>query len=190
MPRPETREHLQWGDGQRPDHPEPTDCGRGGTELQHLYDHRRLRHSVCVGHHPDQSGGGSLADHRRRRSCAERQWRRARPAGADWDSNDRQPDDQRRHRPGRGWRHRWRGRRAGRRSVRSVTTFVRKATAPQAWTGVIAALIVGFAIGQCIGPWLSGVVSDARYGVTGGLLLSMVAGAALVALPQGEAHNA
>ena len=50
----------------------------------------------------------------------------------------------------------------------SVTTFVRKAAAPQAWTGVIAALTVGFAIGQCIGPWLSGVVSDASYGVAGG----------------------
>jgi predicted MFS family arabinose efflux permease len=74
----------------------------------------------------------------------------------------------------------------------SVTTFVRKAAAPQAWTGVIAALTVGFAIGQCIGPWLSGVVSDARYGVAGGLLLSaaVLAAAALVALLQGEPHKA
>jgi predicted MFS family arabinose efflux permease len=70
----------------------------------------------------------------------------------------------------------------------SVTTFVRKAAAPQAWTGVIAALTVGFAIGQCVGPWLSGVVSDTSYGVAGGLLLSaaVLAGAALVALLQGE----
>jgi predicted MFS family arabinose efflux permease len=74
----------------------------------------------------------------------------------------------------------------------SVTTFVRKAAAPQTWTGVIAALTVGFAIGQCIGPWLSGVVSDARYGVAGGLLLSggCLAGAALVALLQPEPGNA
>jgi predicted MFS family arabinose efflux permease len=74
----------------------------------------------------------------------------------------------------------------------SVTTFVRKAAAPEAWTGVIAALTVGFAIGQCIGPWLSGVVSDASYGVAGGLLLSaaVLAAAALVALLQGEPRSA
>ena len=67
----------------------------------------------------------------------------------------------------------------------------RKAAAPQAWTGVIAALTVGFAIGQCIGPWLSGVVSDARYGVAGGLLLSaaVLAAASLVALLQGEPRS-
>jgi hypothetical protein len=56
------------------------------------------------------------------------------------------------------------------------------------WTGAIAALTVGFAIGQCIGQWVSGVVSDARYGVAGGLLLSggVLAGAALCALMQRE----
>ena len=63
----------------------------------------------------------------------------------------------------------------------SVTAFVRKAVTARMWTGAIAALTVGFAIGQCIGPWVSGVVSDARYGVAGGLLLSggVLAGAAL-----------
>ena len=65
----------------------------------------------------------------------------------------------------------------------SVTAFVRKAAAPQAWTAAIAVLTVGFALGQCIGPWLSGVVSDTSYGVAGGLLLSgaILAGAALIA---------
>jgi predicted MFS family arabinose efflux permease len=70
----------------------------------------------------------------------------------------------------------------------AVTAFARKAAAPQAWTAAIAVLTVGFAIGQCIGPWLSGAVSDTGYGVAGGLLLSggILAGAALAALMQGE----
>ncbi len=70
----------------------------------------------------------------------------------------------------------------------SVTAFVRKAVPPRAWTAAIAVLTVGFAMGQCIGPWLSGVVSDARYGLAGGLLLSgvILAGAALIALSQRE----
>jgi predicted MFS family arabinose efflux permease len=70
----------------------------------------------------------------------------------------------------------------------SVTAFVRKAVPPRAWTAAIAVLTVGFAVGQCIGPWLSGVVSDARYGLAGGLLLSggILAGAALIALLQPE----
>lgn len=70
----------------------------------------------------------------------------------------------------------------------SVTAFVRKAAPPRMWTAAIAALTVVFAIGQCIGPWLSGVVSDTSYGVAGGLLLSgaVLAGAALIALLQRE----
>ncbi len=70
----------------------------------------------------------------------------------------------------------------------SVTAFVRKAAPPRMWTAVIAALTVVFAIGQCIGPWLSGVVSDTSYGVAGGLLLSggVLAAAALIALLQPE----
>ena len=65
----------------------------------------------------------------------------------------------------------------------SVTAFVRKAAPPRMWTAAIAALTVVFAIGQCIGPWLSGVVSDTSYGVAGGLLLSggVLAAAALIA---------
>ncbi len=68
----------------------------------------------------------------------------------------------------------------------AVTAFVRKAAPPQAWTAAIAVLTTGFAIGQCIGPWLSGIVSDTQYGVAGGLLLSagILAGAALTALAQ------
>lgn len=70
----------------------------------------------------------------------------------------------------------------------SVTAFVRKAVPPQLWTTTIAALTVWFAIGQCIGPWLSGVVSDTSYGVAGGLLLSggVLAAAAFTAVLQRE----
>lgn len=70
----------------------------------------------------------------------------------------------------------------------SVTTFARKAMPPSAWTAGIALLTIVFAIGQCIGPWLSGEVSDYSYGVAGGLLLSgaVLAAAAIVALVQGE----
>ena len=74
----------------------------------------------------------------------------------------------------------------------AVTTFARKAAPPRAWTAAIAMLTVGFAIGQCIGPWLSGIVSDAGYGVAGGLLLSggILACAALTALAQREPQRA
>ncbi len=70
----------------------------------------------------------------------------------------------------------------------AVTAFARKAVAPVAWTAAIAVLTIGFAIGQCIGPWLSGLVSDTGYGVAGGLLLSggILACAALIALLQPE----
>jgi predicted MFS family arabinose efflux permease len=73
----------------------------------------------------------------------------------------------------------------------SVTAFVRKAVVARMWTGTIAALTVGFAIGQCIGPWAIGIVSDGSYGVAGGLLLSggVLAGAALIAVAQREPHS-
>jgi predicted MFS family arabinose efflux permease len=68
----------------------------------------------------------------------------------------------------------------------AVTAFVRSAVPPRAWTETIAALTAGFALGQCFGPWLSGVVSDTSFGISGGLLLSgsLLAGAAATALLQ------
>jgi predicted MFS family arabinose efflux permease len=68
----------------------------------------------------------------------------------------------------------------------AVTAFVRRAVPPPAWTATIAALTAGFAIGQCFGPWLSGVMADMALGVSGGLLLSgaLLAGAAATALLQ------
>ncbi len=70
----------------------------------------------------------------------------------------------------------------------AVTAFVRKAVPASGWTAAIAVLTVGFALGQCFGPMVSGVVSDGRYGVGGGLLLSggVLAAAALTALMQRE----
>jgi predicted MFS family arabinose efflux permease len=74
----------------------------------------------------------------------------------------------------------------------SVTAFACKAATPATWTAAIAMLTTGFAVGQCIGPWLSGEVSDRSYGVAGGLLLSggILAAAAVIALWQREPHGA
>ena len=70
----------------------------------------------------------------------------------------------------------------------ATTALVRKSAPAHAWTAVIAAMTVGFAIGQCVGPWLSGVVSDTGLGLSGGLLVSggFLAAAALIALAQPE----
>jgi predicted MFS family arabinose efflux permease len=67
----------------------------------------------------------------------------------------------------------------------SVTAVARNATPPGSWTAVIALLTVGFAVGQCAGPLLSGWVSDSR-SLSSGLLLSgaLLALASLVALAQ------
>jgi predicted MFS family arabinose efflux permease len=68
--------------------------------------------------------------------------------------------------------------------VTAVTATARRALPPQAWTGGIAALTVVFALGQCVGPVLSGVLADRSGGVGLGLALSaglllLGAGAAL-----------
>ena len=67
----------------------------------------------------------------------------------------------------------------------SVTAVARSATPPGSWTAVIALLTVGFAVGQCAGPLLSGWVSDTQ-SLSGGLLLSgaLLALASLIALAQ------
>ena len=70
----------------------------------------------------------------------------------------------------------------------ATTALVRKTAPARAWTAAIAAMTVGFAVGQCVGPWLSGVVSDTGLGLAGGLLVSgaFLAAAALIALAQPE----
>jgi predicted MFS family arabinose efflux permease len=57
--------------------------------------------------------------------------------------------------------------------VASVTAFARKAARPHAWTAAIAALTIVFGLGQCIGPVLSGALSDGENGVRTGLWLSV-----------------
>ena len=72
--------------------------------------------------------------------------------------------------------------------IASVTAFARKATPQRDWTAAIAALTVAFGIGQCVGPVLSGMVSDGASGMRAGLWLSvvMLRAAAVVAASQGE----
>jgi predicted MFS family arabinose efflux permease len=57
--------------------------------------------------------------------------------------------------------------------VAAVTSFARRAAKPHAWTAAIAALTIAFGLGQCIGPVLSGALSDGPVGVQAGLWLSV-----------------
>ncbi|MCX4163024.1 MULTISPECIES: YbfB/YjiJ family MFS transporter [Paraburkholderia] len=57
--------------------------------------------------------------------------------------------------------------------VAAVTSFARRAAQPHAWTAAIAALTVAFGVGQCIGPILSGALSDGPSGIRAGLWLSV-----------------
>lgn len=57
--------------------------------------------------------------------------------------------------------------------IAAVTAFARRAAQPRAWTAAIAALTIAFGLGQCIGPLLSGALSDGANGVRTGLWLSV-----------------
>lgn len=57
--------------------------------------------------------------------------------------------------------------------VAAVTSFARRVVKPHAWTAAIGALTIAFGIGQCIGPVLSGLLSDGPNGVRAGLWLSV-----------------
>lgn len=57
--------------------------------------------------------------------------------------------------------------------IAAVTSFARRAAQPHAWTAAIAALTIAFGLGQCVGPVLSGVLSDGPNGVRVGLWLSV-----------------
>ena len=70
--------------------------------------------------------------------------------------------------------------------VTAVTAVARRSLQPHHWTPAIAGLTVAFAVGQCLGPVLAGVLSDGPAGLSLGLALSvgvLLAGA-LVALTQ------
>jgi MFS family permease len=62
--------------------------------------------------------------------------------------------------------------------VTAVTSAPRRTLSPAHWTVAIAALTAAFAVGQCIGPLLAGVLADASGGVRVGLTI----GAVLLAL--------
>lgn len=68
----------------------------------------------------------------------------------------------------------------------AVTAFARRTHNPHHWTIAIAALTVAFAVGQCLGPVLAGVLSDGPGGVRAGLTLSVLilAAGALLAVVQ------
>jgi predicted MFS family arabinose efflux permease len=74
----------------------------------------------------------------------------------------------------------------------AVTSFARRAVKPHAVTTAIAVLTVAFGVGQCIGPVLSGALSDGPNGLRAGLWLSaaILAAAAVVALFQRESASA
>jgi predicted MFS family arabinose efflux permease len=75
--------------------------------------------------------------------------------------------------------------------VTAITHAARQVTPPGSWTRIIGALTVAFALGQCLGPILAGVLSDGANGLRAGMLLSVVllASAAVVALRQRASPN-
>lgn len=72
--------------------------------------------------------------------------------------------------------------------ITAVTSFARRAAKPHALTAAIGALTIAFGIGQCIGPVLSGALSDGPNGVRSGLWLSVgiLIAAAVIAAFQPE----
>jgi MFS family permease len=57
--------------------------------------------------------------------------------------------------------------------VAAVTQAARDALPSAQWTAAVAILTTGFALGQCIGPVLSGLLADTADGVRSGMLLSV-----------------
>ena len=57
--------------------------------------------------------------------------------------------------------------------VTAVTAVARRSLQPHHWTPAIAGLTVAFAVGQCLGPVLAGVLSDGPAGLSVGLALSV-----------------
>jgi len=57
--------------------------------------------------------------------------------------------------------------------VASAAAFARKSAPPQSWTAAIGAMTIAFGLGQCIGPILSGLLSDGPSGVRAGLWVSV-----------------
>ena len=70
--------------------------------------------------------------------------------------------------------------------VTAITAVARRSLQPHHWTPAIAGLTVAFAVGQCLGPVLAGVLSDGPAGLSVGLALSvgMLLAGSVVALAQ------
>lgn len=56
--------------------------------------------------------------------------------------------------------------------VASAAAFACKAAPPPSWTNAIGAMTIAFGLGQCIGPVLSGLLSDGLDDVGTGLWVS------------------
>jgi predicted MFS family arabinose efflux permease len=71
-------------------------------------------------------------------------------------------------------------------AITALADAARRVLEPRFWTASLAVLTTGFAIGQCLGPVLSGLVSDLGGGLETGLSVSagVLALSALVALLQ------
>jgi predicted MFS family arabinose efflux permease len=76
--------------------------------------------------------------------------------------------------------------------VTAVTTVIRASLPPKHWTPAIAGLTTAFAAGQCVGPILTGALSDGANGVRGGLTFSVgvLLAAMLLALAQPSSPSA
>jgi predicted MFS family arabinose efflux permease len=72
--------------------------------------------------------------------------------------------------------------------VAANMSFVRRAARPHAWTEAMAVMTAAFGAGQCVGPYLSGLLSDGPQGVRAGLWLSayILLAAILIAALQRE----
>ncbi len=57
--------------------------------------------------------------------------------------------------------------------VTAVTAVARRSLQPHHWTSAIAGLTGAFALGQCLGPVLSGVLSDSPAGLSAGMSVSV-----------------
>jgi predicted MFS family arabinose efflux permease len=71
-------------------------------------------------------------------------------------------------------------------AITALADAARRVLDPRHWTGSLAVLTTGFALGQCLGPVLSGLVSDVGGGLGAGLSVSVgiLLVAAAVALAQ------
>jgi predicted MFS family arabinose efflux permease len=71
----------------------------------------------------------------------------------------------------------------------AVTAISRHVLPPGAWTAGIAVMTTGFALGQAVGPLVSGLLSDGSGGLKAGLWLSPILLAAAAAVSLLQAHH-